>query len=59
MSRHYLALLGGDDNRLRLKFTCGSEEDVVISRIMAGFIRDLEEDFVGLAKGGPLVHRLL
>ena len=53
-NRHYLALLGGDDNRVRIRFACGSEEDVVISQIMGGFIRELEEDIVDLAKGGPL-----
>ena len=54
VNRHYLAILGGDDNRVRIRFACGSEEDVVISQIMGGFIRELEEDFVDLAKGGPL-----
>lgn len=39
---------------MRLRFACGSEEDAVISQIMGGFIRELEEDIVDLAKGGPL-----
>ena len=54
VNRHYLALLGGDDNRVRIRFACSLGEDVIVSQITGSFIKELEEEFVDLAKGGPL-----
>ena len=39
---------------MRIRFACGSEEDVVVAQVMGGFIRELEEEIVDLTKGGPL-----
>ena len=52
-NRHYMALLGGDDNRVRIRFVCGLRDDFVVSQFMGGFIRELEEEVVDLEKGGP------
>ena len=53
-NKHYMVLLGGDDNRVQIKIACGSEEDIQVSQIMGGFIRELEKEIVDLEKGGPL-----
>ena len=53
-NRHYMALLGGDDNKIRIKFACGSGEDAVVSQVSGGLIRELEEDVINLVGGGPL-----
>ena len=52
--RHYTALMGGNDNRIKVRVACGSGEDVLVSQVMGGFIRELEGEVVDLEKGGPL-----
>ena len=53
-SRHYMALRGGDDKKIRVRVACGSRDDILVSQIMGGFIRELEDEIVDLEGGGPL-----
>ena len=53
-NRHYMTLLGGKDDQIRIRFGCGSGADVSLSEVRAGLIMELEDDIINFSKTGPL-----